>query len=358
MLKRIYGILGIAVLMFQAAFLGILPAGKSFAEEVAATAAVVIEASSERILYAKNPNLKLRPASTTKLMTAIVALDHLHPDAMVKISERAAATPTVSPRLRAGEQFSVRSLLSLSLMRSVNSAAVALAEATAGSEERFADLMNRKAAEIGADNARFINASGLPGPDQYVTAFDLAKIMKETLKYPLVADTINTKTQVVHSSGGRRLLVKNTNELLWIDDDALGGKTGYTREARHCFVGAARKGNNVLISAVLGEAQRENLWNDTEKLIARGDNVMHRRAEPMITYSSQSESPIVFATYRSDGSAKPGRKATIAKGKKKGNGITAEQAKKSKKQKTAQKKLKKKPSSKETAEGQRPARRS
>lgn len=361
MQKTIYGILSLIALILQAACMGVLPASPVYADEVAATAALVMDASSERILYAKNPNLKLRPASTTKLMTAMVALDHLHPDTIVKISGHAAETPSVSPRLREGEQYTVRSLLLLALMRSVNSAAVALAEATAGSETAFAELMNRKAAEIGADNARFINASGLPGPNQYVTVFDLAKIMKESLTYPIIADAVTTKTQSVYSVKGRKLVVKNTNELLWSDEQILGGKTGYTREARHCFVGAARKGDNIFISAVLGEAQRGNLWNDTEKLIARADNVMHHRTEPMITYSSQSESPVVFATYRSDGSAKPGKKATLTKNKKKSSDKSAtksKKTKKSKKQSSAKKKVKKKPSSKVTAEGQPPARRS
>ncbi|KAF0181935.1 MAG: D-alanyl-D-alanine carboxypeptidase (penicillin-binding protein 5/6) [Nitrospirae bacterium] len=358
MLNKIYGLLILAALTLLGACPGVLPVCDASVGEVSATAAIVMDASSERILYAKNPNLKLRPASTTKLMTAMVALDRLHPDALVKISAQAAETPSVSPRLRAGEHFSVRSLLALSLMRSVNSAAVALAEATAGSEEAFAELMNRKAANIGADNARFINASGLPGPNQYVTAFDLAKIMKESLKYPVILDLINTKTESVYSSKGRKLVVKNTNELLWNGDDVLGGKTGYTREARHCFVGAAQKGQNVLISAVLGEAQRGNLWNDTEKLIARGDDVMNRRAEPMITYSSQSDSPIVFATYRSGGSAKPDKKATLAKSKKKKAGVEAKKPKKTKKSANSAKKIKKKPSPNVTAEGKIPAGRS
>lgn len=300
------------------------------AGEVPAAAALVMDASSEKILYAKNPNLKLRPASTTKLITAMVALDRLDPDAMVRISDHAATTPSVSPRLRAGEHFSVRSLLTLALMRSVNSAAVALAEATAGSEYAFTELMNRKAVELGADNSRFINASGLPGPNQYVTAYDLARIMKAALQYPMIADLINTRTQTVVSKSGRKLAVKNTNELLWDDSGMLGGKTGFTREARHCFVAASNRGGNTIISVVLGEPHRPDLWQDTSRLIARGDDVMHRRAEPVITYSSASESPVVFATY-SKGSQKKGKTATYSKKKKSGSDASSVKAKKTKK---------------------------
>lgn len=312
------------------------------AQEVPAAAAIVMDAESERILYAKNPNLKLRPASTTKLITAMVALDHLNPETMVRISEHAAQTPSVSPRLRAGERFSVRSLLTLAVMRSVNSAAVALAEATAGSESAFVELMNKKAVDVGADNSRFINASGLPGANQYVTAYDLARIMKASLGYPMIADLINTRNQTVYSQGGRKLVVKNTNELLGEESGMLGGKTGYTREARHCFVGAARKGNNTIISVVLGESQRGNLWIDTSRLIAKGDDVIHHRAEPVITYSSASENPVVFATY-----SEKGKKAAYSKTKKKH--ATKKQAKSQKAKKVVKKKSTKKQTKKVTA---------
>lgn len=300
------------------------------AGELPAAAALVMDASSEKILYAKNPNLKLRPASTTKLITAMVVLDRLDPDTLVRISDHAAKTPSVSPRLRTGEQFSVRSLLALALMRSVNSAAVALAEAAAGSEYAFTELMNRKAVELGADNSRFINASGLPGPNQYVTAYDLARIMKAALQYPMIADLIYTRTLTVVSTSGRKLAVKNTNELLWDDSGMLGGKTGFTREARHCFVAASNRDGNTIISVVLGEPHRPDLWQDTSRLIARGDDVMHRRAEPVITYSSASESPVVFATY-SHGSQKKGKAAAYSKKKKSGSESSSVKAKKTKK---------------------------
>lgn len=324
----------------------LVPVHTVSAQEVPAASALVMDAASEKILYAKNPNLKLRPASTTKLMTAMVALDRLNPDASVKISVHAAETPGVSPRLRAGERYSVRSLLTLALMRSVNSAAVALAEATAGSEDAFAELMNKKAIEIGADNSRFINASGLPGPNQYVTAYDLARIMKVAMTYPLITDLIGTRTQTVTSQGGRKLALKNTNELLWDGDGMLGGKTGYTREARHCFVAASKKGTNTIISVVLGEPHRPNLWMDTARLTARGDDVMQRRAEPMITYSTASESPVVFATY-SGKSPNKSKKAVYAKNKKKADHKTVVKGKKT--GKNAKKKNAKKPGKKVTA---------
>lgn len=269
-----------------------------WADDISARAAVVIDGNTDKILYAKNPNLKLPPASTTKLVTAMVALDRLNPEAIITISEAAANTPSVSPRLRAGEKFSVRDVLYLALMRSVNGAAVALAEATAGSEAAFVTMMNEKVARLGAENTRFINASGLPGPDQYITAFDLANVMKESLRYPMLKEIINTRTKKIYSVAGRRVFVKNTNQLLWADEDLVGGKTGYTRAARHCFVCAAEKGKDVLVASVLGESVRSDLWQDSRVLLSKGYDVLTQKSEPMIYFSNADERPVVLASYK------------------------------------------------------------
>jgi D-alanyl-D-alanine carboxypeptidase (penicillin-binding protein 5/6) len=270
------------------------------AGEISARSAVVIESSSEKILYAKNPNIKLPPASTTKLITAMVALDRLNPDSVISISRDAADTPSVTPRLRSGERYSVRDLLHLSLMRSVNGAAVALAEAAAGSEEAFAAMMNEKAAALGAENTKFINASGLPGEGQYITAFDLSKLMKESLKYSLIKEIINTRAKEIFTADGRRIFLKNTNQLLWTDDDLLGGKTGYTRAARHCFVCAAQRGQSTLIVAILGESARDNLWDDTMTLLSKGYDVLTHKSEPVVYFSRADEEPVVRASYKAN----------------------------------------------------------
>ena len=278
--------------------IGCLLPATLWADEISARAAVVIDGNTDKILYAKNPNLKLPPASTTKLVTAMVALDRLNPESVITISEAAANTPSVSPRLRPGEKFSTRDVLYLALMRSVNGAAVALAEATAGSEAAFVKMMNEKAVRIGAENTRFINASGLPGPDQYITAFDLANVMKESLRYPMIKEIINTRTKKIYSVGGRRVFVKNTNQLLWADDDLVGGKTGYTRAARHCFVCAAEKGKDVLVAAMLGESVRSDLWQDSRVLLSKGYDVLAQKSEPMIYFSNADERPVVLASYK------------------------------------------------------------
>lgn len=271
-----------------------------FASEISARAAIVIDSANEKILYAKNPHLRLPPASTAKLVTAMVVLDRISPEAIVTISVNAANTPSVSPDIKKSERYTVKDLLYLALMRSVNGATVALAEAVAGSEKRFARMMNNKVAQLALENTKFINSSGLPGAGQYTTAFDLARIMKESLGYPLIKDILNTRTKEIHTLAGREILIRNTNNLLWENEAILGGKTGYTRAAGHCFVCAENNGNNTLISVVLGETRRDSIWKNSTLLLSRGHDVLNQRAEPMIYFSGVEKRPVVFASYESN----------------------------------------------------------
>jgi D-alanyl-D-alanine carboxypeptidase (penicillin-binding protein 5/6) len=240
----------------------------TYASDILARAAICIDRSSGEVLFGKNPDLKLPPASTTKLVTAMTALDMLNPDDMVTISRKASETPSIIPRLRAGKKFSVRELLTLALMRSINGAAVALAEAAAGSEASFVPFMNKKVLDLGAADTKFINASGLPGKGQYTTARDLSKIMKTALTYHVISGIIDTK-ETEMDVNGKSVLLTNTNNLLWSDTGHLGGKTGYTRAARHCFVGASDKEDGTLIIALLGNTSRSTLWGDAVKLLAQ-----------------------------------------------------------------------------------------
>lgn len=338
---------------FVALVLFSLTAAAASAEEITARAAIVIDGATEKILYAKNPNWKLPPASTTKLVTAMVALDRLSPDTIITVSKSAATTPSVSPYLRAGERYTLREILSLALMRSVNSAAVALAEATAGSEAAFVPLMNEKAAQLGADNTRFVNASGLPGANQYITAFDLAKVMKAALDYPLIREIINTRTKEVSSLDGRRLPVRNTNHLLWTDDEFIGGKTGYTRAARHCFVSAASLEESTLITVVLGESVRDELWNDSRVLLAKGYDVLTEKAEPMVYFTGSNESPLVLASYTAPSKKKSARLKKTA-GAKKAGVVKKAATKKAKTPKSAVAKKSKKRGGVKLAQAERP----
>lgn len=236
---------------------------------IPAKAAIVIDANKS-VLYAKNPELKLPPASTTKLITAIVVLDHLNPGRKIIINKNAAAIPSVRPRLKPYDELTVNDLLHLALMRSSNSATVALAEEAAGSEKAFTELMNQKARAIGARDTRFANTSGLPKKGQYTTVYDLTLIMEESLKYPLIKEILGKKQAWITTSEKREMFLENTDKLLWVRDKMVGGKTGFTRQARHCFVGALEAEHGPILIAILGASSRKKLWQSTQLLFNLG----------------------------------------------------------------------------------------
>ena len=254
----------------------------AFADEVRSRAAVVMDASTGKILYAKNPDLRCPPASTTKLMTALIVLENANLNDIVKISRKAAYVSPHKAGFKKGDEVTVEKLLYAALIGSANDAAVALAEAVAGSEAGFAKLMNRKALAIGAENTRFVNASGLPGPGQYTTASDLSKIMSYALKYSKLKEIIGTRVAEISTKNGNEIFLKNTNRLLWSEEDLVGGKTGYTRKARHCFVCAAERDNDTLVIALLGSPSRSDLWKETETLMGRGFEVIGNNEKPVI----------------------------------------------------------------------------
>jgi D-alanyl-D-alanine carboxypeptidase len=229
-----------------------------------------MNASTEKILYAKNPNSLLPPASTTKLMTAIVAIENKNLSEVVTISNNASHVPPSKAGFKEGDKVTIEGLLYAALLKSANDAAVALAEAVAGSEEAFVHLMNKKAIAIGAMNTKFINSTGHPGPSQHITALDLSRIMRYAIKYPKLKEIIGTPTAHVSTEKGETLFIKNTDKLLWSNEEVIGGKTGYTLRAKHCFVCAAEHKTKKIIVAVLGSPSRKNLWRETEKLIAKG----------------------------------------------------------------------------------------
>lgn len=238
---------------------------------IRAKAAIVIDPNGS-VIYAKNQDVRLPPASTTKLLTAMVALDRVAPELMVKINRSAIKPHSAPPRLRVNEELTVSDLLHLALMKSVNSAAVALAEVAAGSEEEFVELMNQKALAIGAVNSKFANASGLPEGVQYTTVYDLTLILSEALNYPMIKEILGKKEYLVVTGGGRSIRIRNTDRLLWATDNMIGGKTGYTRNAQHCFVGAFQCAEGTIFTAVLGTRSRNRMWKSTEMLhgIGRG----------------------------------------------------------------------------------------
>lgn len=288
------------------------------AEEIRSRAAVVMDATTGRVLYAKNPELRLKPASTTKLMTALVVVERSNLQDVVTISSRAANTAPTRSGLKAGDKVTIETLLYAALMRSANDAAVALAEAVAGSEEKFVELMNRKALVLGANDTRFINANGLPGGGQFTTAYDLAKIMRQAIKHPVLKEILGTRITEVSTEGGKTVFLKNTNKLLWADDEVLGGKTGFTYQARHCFVCAGERNDNTMVVSLLGAPSRDLLWKETESLLTFGNRVLVNQEEPVVylTKDDYDEARVATVSY----GKKAGKKAATVKSKKRAVG--------------------------------------
>ncbi len=283
-----------------------------FADDISSKAAVVIEASTGRVLFAKNPNLKLPPASTVKLVTAMVVLDEVKLDEKITISRKASNVQATRANFKAGEIVSVETLLYAALLRSANDAAFALAENVAGSEKKFVELMNKKVTAIGTSNTRLINTTGLPGDGQYITAYDLARIMRYSLNYPELKEIINTRETAIPTERGRTINIENTNKLLWSDEGAVGGKTGYTKAAGHCFVYAAEKDSATVIVALLGAPNRKTLWNEAEKLIEKGLHVIENNEQPTVYFTKADyASSVKKAAYKKSASAKKSTKSSL-----------------------------------------------
>ena len=248
----------------------ILSPSASFTQTIKARAAVVMDAISGRVLLSKNPDILLPPASTTKLLTAMITMEQANLSDSVAISKNASRVPQYKMGLKAGEKVSIELLLYAALLKSSNDAAVALAEAVGGSEECFVQLMNEKVVSLGAYNTRFVNSHGLPGPNQYTTAYDLAQIMIHAMGYPKIREIIGTPVASFSREKGKLLFLTNTDKLLWSEEDLVGGKTGFTQTAGHCFVCAAEREDKTIVVSILGSPNRKTLWKETQALIDKG----------------------------------------------------------------------------------------
>jgi D-alanyl-D-alanine carboxypeptidase (penicillin-binding protein 5/6) len=275
-IKRTFFCLTFLFLLLSA----VQPAFSFSRKGIAAKAWIVVD-ENDSVLSEKYPSAKLPPASTVKLMTAMVSLDRLDPGAAVTVSKRARAARSGKPRLLVSDMLTVTDLLHLALMRSNNSAAVALAEAAGGSEDSFVLLMNRKAKEIGANDTHFENASGLPKGKQFTTARDLTIILKKALTYPIIREILGKKEWLVKTAVGRELFLSNTDKLLWSQTDMIGGKTGFTCSARHCFVGALDTEKGLIYTAVLGAPSRQRLWKNTMMLANSGKSLLPDKPSPV-----------------------------------------------------------------------------
>lgn len=234
---------------------------------VNATSAVAIDSNSLRVLYEKNAFSKKPMASTTKVMTIIVAIENNSLDEIVTISKKAAGTGGSSAHLKAGKKIKLEELLYGLMLNSGNDAAVAIAEHTAGSVESFADLMNEKAIEIGAFNTHFVTPHGLDTNNHYSTAYDMAIIAAYALKNPIISKIVNTSSRTMTFEDGSVVSLSNTNKLLSLYNGANGVKTGYTAMAGRCLIGSATQNGWQVITVVFGEPTSASRLSDTIKLL-------------------------------------------------------------------------------------------
>jgi len=243
------------------------PLAEAGAINLAAPSAVLLDGRTQQILYAKNPHARRALASTTKLVTVMVALDRLSLDQVVQIPSGLEFIPPSKIGLRAGEHFYVRDLVRAALIRSANDAAESLAILVGGSRAGFAQLMNVKAKAVGANDSHFVNPSGLPASDHYSTAYDLAKIIMAATRYPFVVNTLKVRSTIIESREGRRVPINNCNKMLWRTSGVIG-KTGWTRTARHCFAGRVQSGDRAIFVGLMGDERRAFLWSDLRSVEA------------------------------------------------------------------------------------------
>ena len=213
-----------------------------------AKAMCVMETSSKRVLNSKNMDTKLAMASTTKIMTAITAIENCDDlDKTFEISPKAVGVPGTSLYLRKGEVFSTRDLLYGLMLISGNDASVAIGEHISGSVSEFVKLMNKTAKKIGAESSHFDNTHGLDSKTHYTTAYDLALITSYAMMNPTFKEIVSTKNVKIINTDGKSRYLKNKNKLLNSFDGCNGVKTGFTDDAGRCLVSSAeREGMNVV----------------------------------------------------------------------------------------------------------------
>ena len=239
--------------------------------ETSAQSAVLMDGNGT-VLYEKDPHKRLPPASVTKVMTLLLAVEAVESGRIqltddVYTSETAWRQGGSQIWLEPGEKMSVREMMTALAVVSANDAAVAIMEHIYGSEQASVDAMNKKADELGLQNTHFSNVNGLPIPNHYMSAYDVALIAKEAVRHPLYLELCTIKEHWLRD--GKNWLV-NTNKLLWWYKGADGLKTGWTEEAKYCFVGTAKRDDLRLISVVFATPEPRSHLRESMKLLDWG----------------------------------------------------------------------------------------
>ena len=237
---------------------------------IKAAAIYMVELKSGRVLLEKNSTRRLPPASLTKIMTALVALDAAPLQEVVKIDRRALVHPS-SLKFQPGEEFLLRDLLTAMLVSSANDACEAVAWHVGGNTDRFVAIMNERADKLGLSNTHFTNPCGFDAPGHYSTAEDLAKLTEQALQQPFFSMMVRTLARDITTvDGARKMSLHTTNELL-VDPDVNGVKTGYTSKAGRCLIASMFKDGHRLLLVGLNVLDR---WDQATRLLQYGQAVM------------------------------------------------------------------------------------
>ncbi|MBQ6172558.1 MAG: D-alanyl-D-alanine carboxypeptidase [Clostridia bacterium] len=252
-------------------------------EGITAGAYVLMDAATGQVLAEKNMDQQLFPASITKIMTVLLAVENANPDAVVTVSSDATImdkpdySDSMHIALTAGENIRMEDLMYAAMIESANDAANCIAESVSGSVEAFAELMNKRAAELGAKNTHFTNPHGLPDDNHLTTAFDMAQITRYAItneKFVKLFSTViyeippdNKKSEVLTISSGFSMM-KGADPHYY--EGIIGGKTGYTRPAGYTGVAAARRGDKTLVAVVLGSTTGNDRFSDLKTLLDYG----------------------------------------------------------------------------------------
>lgn len=275
-----------------------LPGNQSL-PEIHGEAACLIDVQSGQTLFSKNPDEPLAPASTTKIMTALLAIEKGNLNDTITASKTLLNNKIVYGTqiyLEPGETMSLRDLLYATLLNSANDAAVTIAEHIGGNLNNFVDMMNQRAKEIGAKNTHFLNPSGLNQSGHVTTAHDLALIARVAYQNPVFADYVRTKSHVIsRSKSNVPVEMFNENKLLWQDPNVDGIKTGYTAVAENCLVASATKDGRPVIGVILKSPGRE-IYSDMESLLKYGfdkyNNIVYKPAGTVIATLPVNNTPV------------------------------------------------------------------
>lgn len=240
--------------------------------ETTAVSAVLLEPTTGKVIYGKEPNKRLPMASVTKLMTLLLAAEAVE-EGKFKLTDKVVTSENAwemggsQVYLEPGEEMSLWEMLTAIGLQSANDASVAVAEHIAGSEEAFVQAMNDKARELGLVNTNFVNCHGLTADNHYTSAYDMAVILKEGLKYPLFRQITAMKESELR---GGEFKLWNTNKLLWWYDGADAGKTGWTEAAKYCLASSAERDGLRIICVVLGTSEPGSHFRESTKLLDYG----------------------------------------------------------------------------------------